>query len=86
MKLSWTAMDSSNVEAVAYHEQTEILAIRFKGGALYSYEQVLPETFVGLIHAESAGRYLNQVIKVLCPYTKHDTEAELAQHMLAKAG
>lgn len=76
-KLEWTDVDSSNIEAVAYHDESSTLAVRFKGGALYTYKGVDSETHVALVHAESVGRYLNQVIKVNFPYERHFTEGEL---------
>ncbi len=74
--LVWTEIDSSNVQSVAYHEDTNNLCVQFKGGGLYSYSGVDHETYVSLVHAESVGRYLNSVIKVMYPYTKWSDEQE----------
>lgn len=79
-KLNWTDTDSSNVKRVGYHEHSRTLCVQFNSGGLYSYMEVPNEHFVGLVHAPSIGRYLNDVIKSF-PYTKWDDEAELIAHL-----
>lgn len=76
-KLAWTEVDSSNVEAVAFDEETGIMPVRFHNGGLYSYEGVDMDVYVDLIHAESVGKYLNQAVKGVYEFTKWDSEAEL---------
>lgn len=76
-QLNWTEVDSSNVRRVGYHEETATLCVEFHNGGLYTYECVDNETFVSMVHAESVGRYLNNVVKVLHPYTKFNTHEDL---------
>jgi len=54
---------SSNIEAVGYNEQNEILYVRFKGGKSYSYERVPLCTYDEFMTAESIGKFFNQFIK-----------------------
>lgn len=76
-KLDWIDVDSSNVSRVAYHEDTETLAVQFHNGGLYTYSDVSEHTYQNLIGADSVGKYLNNVVKVLHPYTKWDDQDEL---------
>lgn len=75
--LIWTDVDSSNVKRVAFHEDSKTLCVQFHGGGLYGYHDVGNDTYVELVHAESVGKYLNSVIKVMYPYTKYGDEIEL---------
>lgn len=76
-KLSWTEVDSSNVEAVAYDEQTHIMCVKFTNGSLYTYDYVPEEVYVDLVHAESVGKYLNQAVKGIYNYHRWYSEQEL---------
>lgn len=75
--IEWVEVDSSNVKAVAYDPATEILAVRFANGGLYSYADVTQTVFTGLAGAQSVGKYLNTVIKGVHPYTLHPDENDL---------
>ncbi len=80
-QLEWTELDSSNVHAVAYHEPSKTLAVRFKSGGLYTYMDAGEEYYTGITTAISAGQYLNTVIKLMCPYIRWNDEAELLEHL-----
>jgi len=58
---------SSNIEAVAYDEETQELFITFKGGRQYKYTGVDSNEADSLSRADSAGKYVNDVIKPLYP-------------------
>lgn len=81
VELVWTEVDSTNVDAVAYHEPTETLAVKFRGGVLYTYKDVDMEVYVDLVHAESVGKYLNTYIKGTNPYLKWSSEEEMAESL-----
>lgn len=49
---------SSNVEATAYDQASQTLAVRFKGGKIYHYANVPQEIHTGLGKAESIGKYI----------------------------
>jgi len=53
---------SSNVASVGYDEQTNILEIAFRSGAIYQYPGVEPQTHAKLLSADSVGKFINQNI------------------------
>jgi KTSC domain len=55
--------DSSNVSGFEYDPETKDLRVGFKSGGLYAYKNVSPVMYEGLTKVESAGSYINQVIK-----------------------
>lgn len=59
----WHDVKSSNVEAYAHDPETGDLQVRYKGGAIYRYANVPPETVEGLAAAESVGSYIAANIK-----------------------
>lgn len=61
--ITWTNVDSSHLRAVAYCEQTHMLGIEFKSGAMFSYEDVPMDVYSGLVGASSVGQYFDRVIK-----------------------
>ena len=77
MALAWQAVDSSNVERVAYHDDSRTLCVKFKNGGIYTYLGVGELEYQELIGAESVGRYLNSAIKGMYHYQRHETEQDL---------
>lgn len=61
--LDWTAVSSSNVQAVAYAADFARLFIRFKSGQRYAYEGVPLGVFQGLLAAPSKGEYVFAIIR-----------------------
>jgi len=59
--MEMTFVVSSNIDAVAHHSND--LIVRFKNGSAYRYLNCPRTHFDALIKAESAGKYLNEVIK-----------------------
>lgn len=56
-------VQSSNLSAVAYDDQTYHLDVEFKSGSQYRYYNVTPEVYEGLTTAPSKGVYFNNIIK-----------------------
>ncbi|MBU4463360.1 MAG: DUF2779 domain-containing protein, partial [Proteobacteria bacterium] len=54
---------SSNIQSVVYDKATLTLEIEFYGGSTYLYYQVPQEVYLGLINAESHGKYFDQYVK-----------------------
>jgi len=52
-----TPVDSSMIKAVGYDAATSTLLVRFTDGQVYSYTDVPPEEYQGLLAAESHGKY-----------------------------
>lgn len=76
-EIAWEHVDSSNVERVAYHDETETLCVKFRSGAMYTYAGVSFNSYMSLVGADSVGRYLNSVIKGLHHYQRFETEHDL---------
>ena len=58
---------SSNVAEVGHDEETEVLEVQFKGGAVYQYRGVPRDVFDELVTARSVGRYFNDQVKNVYP-------------------
>lgn len=54
---------SSNVARFGYDEETRVLKVEFKNGAVYDYYDVPEQVFNGMKSAASVGQYLAQQIK-----------------------
>jgi hypothetical protein len=54
---------SSNLRAVGYDPQTQILEIEFKTGGIYQYTAVPESVYTGLVNAGSKGSYFHANIK-----------------------
>jgi hypothetical protein len=79
--LVWTAVDSSNVKSVAYHDASKSLCVEFHNGGVYAYHGVDHEVYVDTVHAQSVGKYLNTVVKVMYHYTRYLTKDELSESL-----
>lgn len=71
---TWIPVQSSNLEAVWYDPEEEILKIRFnpkkEGVRSYAYSMVPASIFLGLLDASSKGQYHAKHIKWNYPYTQ----------------
>ncbi len=63
-------VDSSNIEAIGFDEDSCTLQVEFVGGALYQYFDVPEHVFENFKSADSAGRFLSQNIKGSYRYSK----------------
>ena len=63
-------VDSSNVAAVGYDENSHTLQVEFNSGATYQYFDVPEVIFEGMINAASVGQYLNQQVKGIYRYSR----------------
>jgi hypothetical protein len=79
--LEWVdTPDSSNVSRVMYHEPTQTICVQFHNGGLYTYLGASEEIYMSLVHADSVGKYLNNVVKSF-PYTRWESEADLMDYL-----
>jgi len=53
---------SSNLEAIGYNPDKQVMRVIFKGGSSYLYYQVEPETWNMIINSESKGKTLNESV------------------------
>jgi hypothetical protein len=61
--MEYTTVSSSNVSAIAYDDNGQILGIRFHKSGEYHYFGVPREVFEGFWSAPSVGIYFNQNVK-----------------------
>ena len=65
-----TPVSSSNISAIGYDSDSEILEVEFTNGAVYSYSGVQLGEYDGFMNADSKGKYLHANIKGRYPYVK----------------
>jgi len=58
-----TPVSSSNITAIGYDSDGQILEIEFNNGAVYAYSGVPPGEHEGIMSADSKGRYMHANIK-----------------------
>lgn len=56
------SVDSSNIAAVGYTDNSELI-VQFHSGTVYKYHGVPRQRFLGLLSASSTGKFLNSEIK-----------------------
>lgn len=56
-------VSSSNIAQVGYDDAIRELTVEFHSGKTWKYQNVYPETFKGLVHADSIGGYFGKFIK-----------------------
>ena len=61
--MEWIQVVSSNIAAIAYASDTEVLSINFLNGSTYEYYGVPQNVFDEFLIADSKGRYFNANIK-----------------------
>jgi hypothetical protein len=59
---------SSNLMAMGYDPNSGELQIQFRNGRIYSYQNVPPEIYDGLINAPSKGTFFGQLIRLQPQY------------------
>lgn len=57
------SVNSSNIAAIGYDPERQILEVEFNSGSVYHYLGVPEHLHLGLMSADSHGRFLNQHIK-----------------------
>ncbi len=62
-------IDSTSLASIGYDPSHRVLEVEFHGGRIYRYLGVPPRRYEELLHADSAGRFLNTRIKGVYPYT-----------------
>lgn len=68
--LKMTEVNSSQINSIGYSEENKILAIEFKGGAIYYYSSVPKEVYEEMLKSESPGKFLHSNIKNVYQYQK----------------
>ena len=65
-----TPVSSSNIAAIGYDEDIQVLELEFTNGSVYQYSSVPPAEHDGIMNADSKGKYLHANIKKLYPFVK----------------
>ena len=65
-----TPVSSSNISAIGYDSDSEMLEVEFTNGAVYSYSGVPLGEYDSFMNADSKGKYLHANIKGHYPYVK----------------
>jgi hypothetical protein len=68
--IQMTPVDSSNIEAIGHHPESNTLRVKFLTGATYDYHDVPPESYQALVNAPSAGSHFHKHIKGQHHFTK----------------
>ena len=61
--MSMTNVKSTNLKAVGYREEDEVLGVVFNSGAIYQYRGVPKAVYEGLLVASSTGSYFHKMVK-----------------------
>lgn len=62
-KINMIRVESSQILEVGYDKESKVLVIIFKGGSKYKYFNVEEKEYLGLMNAESVGKYFKEKIK-----------------------
>jgi len=65
-----TPVTSSNIRAIGYDMETQILEVEFNNGSVYQYHGVPVNEHEAIMNAESKGKYFNANIKNNYTFTK----------------
>lgn len=63
MSREYQYVKSSNIQGVAYNDDSREMTIQFNNGSEYAYEDVSKEEYESLVNAPSVGQYFHDNIK-----------------------
>ena len=69
-KIEWKLVESSNIAAIGYDEETKELHVQFNSGSEYVYQDVPAGVYQDFLDADSKGKYLNEYIKGVYEFKK----------------
>ena len=70
MSVEMIQVSSSNILAVGYDVDNQIVHVQFLNGSKYIYKGVPQHEFDGLLNAPSVGSYLHRNYKNIYPYER----------------
>ncbi len=65
-----TSVSSSNLSAIGYDPETQILEVEFLNGSVYEYSGVPSSEYDGLMNADSKGKYFHANIRKIYAFVK----------------
>lgn len=66
-------VESSNIEAIGYEYEDEILYIKYLNGSVYKFYKVPKQIYEEFLSAPSKGQFMNSRIKGAFSYVKMTT-------------
>lgn len=63
-------VSSSNIAAVGYDSESQMVYVQFLAGSMYAYKGVPEHEFENLRTATSVGSYINRYYKNVYPYER----------------
>lgn len=63
-------VNSTDIKALGYEEDDDILTVEFQTGSVYQYRDVPSDLYYSLLEATSKGKYLKAYIANKFPYRK----------------
>lgn len=70
MSVEMIQVSSSNILAVGYEVENQIVHVQFLNGSIYIYKGVPQHEFEGLLNAPSVGSYLHRNYKNIYAYER----------------
>lgn len=70
MAVEMIQVSSSNIAAIGFDSENEVVHVQFLNGSEYIYKGVPQHEFDGLRNAPSVGSYLNRNFKNFYPYER----------------
>ena len=64
------SVKSSHIDSIGYDPDKQIMEVEFKDKSVYQYFEVPEHLYLGIMQAESKGKYLHQRIKGKFEYKK----------------
>ena len=68
-------VESDVIHAIGYDPEIHLLEIIFNDGRIYQYREVPDQVYVGLLRAESKGKYFQENVRDEFLYWQYDAEA-----------
>jgi len=62
-EIVWDTVDSSNITEIAYHEDSKRIAVKFKDGGIYAYDDCDEPLYERFKNAPSVGKFFYANIK-----------------------
>ena len=82
--MRWTLpVDSSVFRSAAYEEQSCVLELHFRDGAVYRYADVPVHVYIEFTLAQSKGRYFHAQIRHRYSYRQVESRAPMLTPLLA---
>ena len=62
-EIAMKPVKSSNIDSVGFCQDSNTMAVRFKSGGTYHYQDVNEEVYTGMVNAKSVGKHYHNKIR-----------------------